>query len=314
MTKLVGAVDAAHLLYPVVPIDWLWPAARWQGRLTYRLRARERAIVQHNLATVIGGTVAPGELDDLVRQFFEYKRMRHLLISLAPRLTRAEKERLLPIDGLHHLDTALAEERGVILLGSHLNSISLFLSAIDLRERGYDVRVAIPTANDPWPATAFGTILNRLFKTPRLAEAMGAFYVQFNIRPIVRSLRANAVVAQTGDGLHSARFVEVDFLGRRLPFPTGMVSIAQMTGALVVPAFQVGTPPHGLRVVFEEPWSVQREQEAPGALHAAVAAYAKRLEHHVLENIACWEHWLIEDTLATIAAWPQKSLEERYEL
>ena len=314
MTRLVGAVDAAHLLYPVVPLDWLWPPARWHGRLTYRLRAHERQTVKHNLATVVGETAAPGELDTLVRQFFEYKRMRHLLISLAPRLTRAEKERLLPIDGLHHLDAALAEGRGVILLGSHLNSISLFLSAIDLRERGYDVRVAIPTPNDPWPATAFGKLLNRLFGAPTLAEAMGAFYVQFNIRPIVQSLTENAVVAQTGDGLHSARFVDVDFLGRSLPFPTGMVSIAQMTGALVVPAFQIGTPPHGLRVVFEEPWSVQREQEAPGALHTAVAAYAKRLEHHLLRNIACWEHWLIEDALATIAAWPDKPLEERYEM
>ena len=314
MTQVVDPSDAGYLLYSVLPLSRIFELSRLHGRLTYAVARRERGVVRRNLADALAGASSKGELELLTRRFFEYKRIRGMMQAVAPRLTRAEMARLFPVEGLEHLDRALEQGRGAVLLGSHLNSISLFLSAIDLRERGYDVRVAIPTANDPWPATAFGTILNRLFKTPRLAEAMGAFYVQFNIRPIVRSLRANAVVAQTGDGLHSARFVEVDFLGRRLPFPTGMVSIAQMTGALVVPAFQVGTPPHGLRVVFEEPWSVQREQEAPGALHAAVAAYAKRLEHHVLENIACWEHWLIEDTLATIAAWPQKSLEERYEL
>ena len=314
MRKWAGAADAANLVYPVMPLDWLWAAARLHGRVTCLLRREQRSTVKRNLETTLGGMNTSREIDTLTKQFFEHKRVRNLLISLAPRFTPSEKAALLRIDGLEHLDAALDEKRGVILLGSHLNSVCLFLLVISLREHGYDVRTALPEPKDPWPPTAVGKILNRYYKAPTVAEAMAAFYAQFNIRPIVRCLRDNAVVAQTGDGLHSARFVEVDFLGRRMPFPTGMASVAQVTGAVVVPVFQVGSPPHGLRSVIEEPWTVKREVEAEGALHAAVAAYARRLEHYLLENLASWEHWLIEDTLATAAAWPQKSLKERYEI
>jgi KDO2-lipid IV(A) lauroyltransferase len=314
LSKLVDASDAAYVLHSFVPLNWMCSAARWHGRLNYLSQSERRRAVRQNLASVPGITSSPAEIDSLTRRLFEYKRVRGLLLAITPRLTADELAKLLPIEGLEHLDEALRRRQGVILLGSHLNSVVLFLAVVTLRQRGYDVRVAMPEPGEPWAPTKVGRKLDRLFNTKRLNELMSAFYAQFNIRPIVRSLAENAIVAQTGDGLHSARFVEVEFLGRSLPFPTGMASIAQATGAVVVPIFQVGAPPSELRIVIEEPWTVERTGNADEALRQKVAAYAKRLEHHLLQNVPCWEHWLIPDTLATIAAWPQKSLKERYEV
>jgi lauroyl/myristoyl acyltransferase len=314
VTKLVGPADAAYCLYSVLPLDWIFALVRVNGRFTYFVRRRQRSTVERNLTSVFGATKTPSEIDLLTRRFFEYKRERDVLMALAPRLTEAEIARLLPIEGLEHLDTALDRRQGVILLLSHLNSLCGFLLVILLRKRGYDVRAAIPEQREPLAPSAFGRFLHRRFKTKPVSELMGAFYAQLNIRPIVRCLRDNVVVAQTGDGLHSAGFVEVAFLGRRIPFPTGMARVAQVTGALVVPVFQVGAPPDRMRVVIEEPWIVERGDDSEGALEKRVAAYAKTLEHHLLDNIPCWEHWVIEDTLTTIAAWPQRSLKERYEI
>jgi KDO2-lipid IV(A) lauroyltransferase len=270
--------------------------------------------VRRNLAQNFGATRSAAEIDLLTRRFFEYRRLRGMLRALAPRLTTAEMDELLPFEGLEHLDRALEQGRGAILLGSHLNSLCMFNAIVLLRERGYDIGVALPEEEDPWAPSLLQKAAARLTGTKTLRELTGAFYAQFNIRPIVRHLGASGIVAQTGDGLHSARFVEVDFLGRRIPFPTGMTSVAQLTGAPIVPIFQVGSPPDDLRIVIEEPWTVERGENAAGALTDAVATFARRLEFHLLDNVACWEHWLIEDTLATMASWPQRPLEERYKV
>jgi KDO2-lipid IV(A) lauroyltransferase len=313
LTKLVGSEDGACLLYSVLPLRSLFALARWHGRLAHGGRHRQRLAVRRNLETVFGGEKSAAELDGLTRAFFEQRAARGLLLAIAPRLTSSEMTRLFPLDGLEHLDAASQRQRGVILLGSHLNSLVMFNAIIMLRDRGYDVGVALPEARDPWAPSRLGAILARLFGTRPMRELTGAFYAQFNIRPIVRALGEGVIVAQTGDGLHSARFVEVDFLGRKVPFPTGMLRVAQATGAVVVPVFQVGEPPEGLRIVVEEPLTVEREGgEEP--LTSAVAEFVRLLERHLRTSIASWEHWLIDDTLGTMAAWPQRSLEERYKV
>lgn len=313
MSNVVASADVGYLLYSLIPLDWLYALARVHGRLTYLIHRRQRSTVRRNLVHVVDATKTPREIDSLTRRFFEYRAVRRLFQALGPRLTSAEMARLFPVEGLEHLDAALQQKRGVILLGSHLNSLAMFNTFVMFRERGYNVGVALPEDEDPWQASALGNLLARLFKTKPMRELTGAFYAQFNVRPIVRALADGVIVAQTGDGLHSVRFVEVEFLGRQIPFSTGMARIAQMTGALVVPIFLVGAPPHQLRVVIEEPWTVAGD-DGEAAVRETVARYAKRLEHHLLENVLCWEHWLIDDALATMTAWPQKTLEERYKI
>ena len=314
MTKLVDSSDAGYLLYSILPLDRIYGLSRLHGRLTYLVNRRERRAVRSNLAHTVDATRSAGEIDLLTRRFFEYRRIRGIMQAVAPRLTSSEMAELLPVEGLEHLDRALEHGRGAILLGTHLNSLCMFNAIVMLRERGYQIGVALPEEDDPWAPSLLRKAAGRFTGSKTLYELTGAFYAQFNIRPIVRHLAANGIVAQTGDGLHSARFVEVDFLGRRIPFPTGMAGVAQLTGAPIVPIFQVGAPPDRLRIVIEEPWTVERGDDPEAALTEAVAAFARRLEHHLLDNLACWEHWLIEDTLATMASWPQRPLEERYKV
>ena len=314
MTRLVEPPDVAHVLYPFLPLRALYGLARAHGRVTNLVARRQRATVRANLAGAVGATGAAADVDALTRRFFEYKAARSLLLALATQLTDDELERLLPVDGLEHLDAALELGRGVILLGSHLNSLTMFNAIIMLRRRGYDIGVALPEPDDPWQPSRFRARVARRRRLPSMYESTGAFFAQFNIRPIVSRLAANAIVAQTGDGLHSARFVGAPFLGRELPFPTGMAAVAQLTGAAIVPIFQVGAAPYRLRVVLEEPLTIEKGDDAEAALRAGVAAYARLLEHHLRENLACWEHWLIDDTLATIESWPRRPLEERYQV
>jgi lauroyl/myristoyl acyltransferase len=307
MTKLLTLSDVAFVSYPVVPLRWLCAVARLQGAVRYLTNPRLSRTVRNNLASLNLG-LPDSELDKRTCRFFEYSRLRELLFLLAPKMTDQTLSELCPVDGLHHLDRCRASGRGVILLASHLNSRAVLLLAVMLKRRGYDIRVALPVEKDPWTPSAFRNFINRRSAIRTYFNSIGAFYSQFNIRPMARAFAEGAIVMQTGDGWHSAGSVEVDFLNRRLPFTTGMIRVAQLTGVPVVPIFARGTPPASLKFVMEEPFQVEKTEP----VETKIAAYAKRLEHYVLEHPECWEYLEIPDLLQTWSNWSKQSLQERY--
>ena len=300
--------DLAELGHRMLPLGALCRLSAWRGRLLYGLRRREAEALRKNLAPLARGN---DDAATLARRFLEEQQIRRLLIILAPRLGTEELLRLLPLRGLENLERALAGGSGAILLLSHLHSLGGLLAVVLLRRLGHDVRVAVPTLEDPWSTTRARRLLSRILGPEEtLAQQIGGFPCQFNIRPIVRALKGGTAVAQTGDGWHSASFVDVQFLGRTLPFPTGMLSIARLTGVPVVPLFVTG-PATRMEVLIEEPFQVARSE---AALEEAVGRYAARLEELIRAWPAAWEHWATPDTLDTLASWRERPLRERYEV
>ncbi len=313
MSKIFNLRDLIFLLYPLVPLPWLYIFARIHGKFKYLSQRNERASVKNNLLTSFGSIKNEPEINRLTRQFFEYKQMRMLLLTLYPKLKPALKDKLFPIEGQEHLDRALLLNKGVILVGSHLNSIITLIGKDILRSKGYDIRVAIPTEDLPYMPTRFGKLIERFTKV-HIGINDGMFYAQFNIRPILRCLAQNAAVILQGDGWHSAGFVAVPFLDRSIPFTTGAMSIARMVETPVVPIFVTGSPPHGLKIVIGEPIALEKSDDPEQDLEMMVGKYVQQLESHLRENIACWEHWLHANALDTMAGLLDKSLSERYDV
>lgn len=310
---LASLGDFLYLLYPLLPRSWIFATARLRGTLQDLLRTRARRIVRANYATLFPDRTA-AELDALTRRFLQNQQSQNLLVMLASRLRTEELARLAPFERLDRLEWALAQKKGVIVLVSHINSASFFAGNVWLRRSGFDVRVAMPIVRDPWDRTWLRILADGIAGIAPIKDQLGCFYCQFNLRPIVERLKEGAAVALTGDGWHSAGFVEVEFLGRKVPFTTGALSIARSSGAVVVPVFATGAPPDRLRFVLEEPFTVSREGPSKRAVQAAATAYALRVEHHLLRNPASWQHLLEEDVFETMATWQQRTLTERYDL
>ena len=308
MPKLVSQSDAAEILRHVLPRSWMYRIARLQGWLVWAVRRDRRRAVARNLAPFAADE---RELKRMTRQFFELRQLRVLMMIMFLGMDPKEWDRHLAIEGIEHLDEALQRGKGAVLLGSHLNSIGGFMAFMILRRRGYDLGVALPSEKELYEPTILGQYLRRRSGGRTLTEHLGGFFVQFNVRPIVRKLAQNSVVGQTGDGWHSVAFTKVPFLGRSLPFTTGMMSVAQSTGASVVPFNIVGRPPD-LRCAIAPAFTVPKGDHPEQDLADAVARYARALERDLLDNVVCWEHWLIEDTLNTIEGWTERSLEERF--
>ena len=310
MGKILSLGDVAWLLHHILPLPWMYRLARLHGRVVHLLNREKRAIVARNLGPFAKDSK---DLRRMTRQFFELRQVRVLMVVLFLDMDPDKWEEHFAIDGVAHLDQALSHQKGVILLGSHLNSLGGFMALMILKRRGYDIAVALPSDAELYPQTVFGRRLRRRTDTESLKQRMGGFYVQFNVRPIIKKLAGNGVIGQTGDGWHSVSFARVPFLGRSLPFTTGMMSVAQSTGAMIVPLNVVGRPPY-MRAEISPPFQVPKGENPEEDLTEAVAAYTRTLERALRENVVCWEHWLIADTLETMDAWTDRPLRDRYEL
>lgn len=314
MSKLVNTADLANMLYQVMPLKILMQLAKIQGRISYRSGHAGKA-VHDNLKKYFGDAYSASDIENMSREFFEWERVRSLTTTLAPGMSADKLAKLLTIEGEEHLDAALKRGKGAILLGSHLNSIIMFTAITMWRKRGYNMSVAFPDEADPWERTRLRTALEKLGShRDTLSEAVGGFYCQFNIRPIVKRLQQNQIVGQTGDGWHSANFVEAEFLGRKLPFTTASWSIAQVSGAAIIPMFIPGDPSGDMRIILEEPITFDGSTDKAADMKKMIIRYASRLEHHMSQAPQAWQHWLKPDTLDALVKWTQQDIQKRYEM
>ena len=276
------------------------------------VRPRARRAVRANFEQAFGTTKSAREKDALTRQVFEFHQMRVLLLMVAPLLAAdGSIAKYFPMQDLAQLDRAIASGTGVLIVGSHVNSVGVLLAIIRLRQLGYDVRCPMPDQNDAWAPTPFRRFVHRRVGTTGFSELIGAFYAQFNVRPLMKVVEQGAILLLMGDGWHSASFVDCDFLGRRLPFTNAPVNFARLAGLSVVPCFSVGPPDH-MRFVFEPAFTIERTTPPSQDVERKVRYFIGRVEQRMLADVPSWQHWMVEDVFGSLEGWRDKPINERY--
>lgn len=314
-TPLVDRGDLIYAAYLLLPLRAFMAFGRALGWLEMLVRPRVRRAVRANLEQAFGTVKSNGEIARLTRQACEFRHMRMLLVQVVPLMAaRGELEKHFPIQNIENLERAVALGKGAIIIGSHVNSIGLLLAVVQLRRRGYDVRCPSPEQRDAWPPTLFRRWINRRYGAPSsVRAAIGGFYAQFNVRPLVKLLNQKVILVLMGDGWHSVGFVDVDFLGRRLPFTNGPISLARVAGCPLVPTFSVGTPDR-LHFEMEQYFTVDRDAPATDEIERQVTRFIGRVEKRMLADVPSWQHWFEEDMFSVLERWRTTSLRERYAL
>ncbi|MEV0027541.1 phosphatidylinositol mannoside acyltransferase [Nocardia sp. NPDC050793] len=258
--------------------------------------------LRRNLARVLG--VPPEQVpDDLIRasmrsyarywrEAFRLPTMDHAALGKSDRL---------PVDGLGHLDAALAEGRGVLLVLPHSGN--------------WDMA-------GMWCVQNYGgltTIAERL-KPESLFERFVAYResLGFEVFPLTGGeqppfglladrLRENKIVCLMGERDLTGRGVPVTFFGERTWMPAGAAKLAIETGAALVPVHAWFTVDDG----GVEAWGLKCEEpvDVSGGVGAATQLLADRFAANIAEHPAdwhmlqpLWESDLSEERRARIAA------------
>ena len=250
------------------------PLGRGIGRLLHRLLPRRRRIAERNLALCLP-ELAPEGRRELVRACFESIGIAFFEVALAWWGPDERLQAMGRVEGLEHLERALARGRGVILLSGHFTTLEIGARLLHRHQTFRPVYRA--SRNEVWD---WAVLRGR-------ERHVGQAIDRGDVRGILRALRANGCVWYAPDQDYGREHsVFVPFFGVPAATITATSRLAALSGAAVVPLFQRRLPGTGGYVVTLEP----ALDAFPSGDDAADAARVSRLVERWVR--ACPEQYL----------------------
>jgi lauroyl/myristoyl acyltransferase len=177
-------------------------------------------------------------------------------------LTREELLKRMTVDGLDHIDAALAKGRGVIMAVPHMGSWDMAGSYAGAL--GYPVSAV----TERFPGSLNDAVVRTRQRYGLDVIALG----RSAVRAIIQALEANRIVALLCD-LEQGPGVTVRFFGRRAIVPGGPASIALKTGATLVPACQYATSPGRHHIHLDPPLTWPAGETKEGLMQRVVSRF-----------------------------------------
>jgi len=213
----------------------LW-LGRQLGRLSYRLAGKYRHIARRNIR-ICFPELDTAAREALVRKHFQSAGMAFMEMGFGWWASTRRIYRRAEFTGLEHLIEAHARGRGVVLLTAHLTSMEL--TAIMVTKSGLPI-------HGYYRRNKKNLLADEITKRGRGRYAAGLIRKD-DLRGLIRALKKGAIVWFASDQLvrGSKRSLIVPFFGEPALTHTGLVDIARLSGAAIVPFLPVRSDPRG---------------------------------------------------------------------
>jgi len=283
-------------LYPVrwvsrlIPVNaLLWLADRLA--IPYaRLRKGRTTTVTQRMASNFKGRTPPATPEIMAREFICQDVRKGVDDLVMSRLDPDELGKRATITGMEHLDNALADGKGVIVISAHFHANRL--AKYYLRRIGYSlmsIRNRMPgnTATGRFGrrflVPAYGRFLNDIVEdeTHTQDKGLGA--------KLLQRLRENGIINVHIDAAISSEWFWIPFLNEERPFAGGFLRIAALTGAPLVPMHCLGNT-SGFEIIFDAPIRYTGKP-APEEFTAQLMSMVGLLESWILAHPTEWELW-----------------------
>lgn len=104
-------------------------------------------------------------------------------------------------------------------------------------------------------------------------------------------LKENAIVCAAGDAKVGKKFIPVQFLWLTDYFPTGLVSLAKLSGAAMLPLFCVQDAGDRTSIIIESPIYIDHDDDRERCLEKAVTQYVRLLESYIEKYPEQYRNW-----------------------
>jgi len=275
--------------------EWVVRCIAW---VAYHLPSSKRRLSRENLAAAFAGRLSESQVHGIVkRAFYEFW---HDAFSLLP----SHRERIalkhMNLCGIEHLYTTLKNGKGVILWESgHFGR--RVLSQQILHEHGFAIHQVHSWAHlggflSRSPTWVRQHLIKRFFETCEKQFVAEIIYLpQSNslvfTRTLLERLRQNAIICIPSDGRSGQKFIPREFLGCPSIFSTGMVSLARISGAAILPLFCLQGSEGRTRVVIEPPIHIASDAERERGLENSIVEYVSLLEVYVRRYPEQYRSW-----------------------
>ncbi|MFQ6058891.1 MAG: lysophospholipid acyltransferase family protein [Anaerolineae bacterium] len=223
---------AAAFLVRYLPVRLSYWVASLMGDVTYYLWWEGRANTIHNMRRVLGPEAPASQVRRTARHSFRNYLKTLVDFLRLPTLDQQELDGLVEASGWEHLDAALEQGKGVLMVGVHFGNWDL--AGLALAMRSYPINAVADSFRSER--------LNRLVLKTRQARGIKIIPLGYALRRIYRALKGNEIVALVFDRPALEDGVLVRFFGQPALWPAGPAILALRTGAPLIVGYLVRRP------------------------------------------------------------------------
>lgn len=242
------AYRAAAALLPRVPRRTGLQVAAGLGSLTAYAALGPRRVVESNLRRVLG-PVPTAQIRATARGVFRQTAKNYFDFFRLPRLSLAEVEHLVQVQGEATFWDVYRAGRGIVLLTAHLGTVDA--AAQVFAARRVEVLILVEPIDPPKLLDLVAGIRRSHGIQIEVARAAG-------VRRAIGFLRQGGVVVIVGDQPIQGHGEWISFFGEPARLPVGAVELAVRTGADLLPAYSIRNPDDSFTVFVDPPLTLAR--------------------------------------------------------
>lgn len=217
---------ASMRLIVLLPQPVRMACGRGLGRLMCRLIPTRRHIAYRNLKLCFP-ELDKQELTDLTKRHFESLGMGMIELGMAWWCSDRQLNKLITVNGIEHMHTALKQGKGTIMLSGHFASAEF---------TGRAVRPLLPPMAAMYRSSD-NPLIDQAMRRCRRAS-VAELISKTSIRRLLKVLKANQAIWYAADQAYNRKgTVLVPFFGEPATTNTSISQIAKVSGAPVVPFF-----------------------------------------------------------------------------
>ncbi|MBN1808571.1 MAG: lysophospholipid acyltransferase family protein [Planctomycetes bacterium] len=263
-----------------IPVPLIYFIARRIADIRRHIDRRGREAVESNMRLILGDD-APKKLIKRHTARVFYQTAAYIcefmgLRRFAPAWLKGDGWKIYNIE---YVEKAQAEGRGVLILSAHFSNWEV--GGAMLASLGKEVYVTSLEHEDPR--------ITELFNDLRTVWGFVHMPIEKSVKLSMDALRAGKIVCYLGDrALAAAGAIDVDFFGKKVPFPTTPIKMALKANALILPGFIFREGRNFFHLRISDPVEANSSLSLDDNVHRAVQEYASRLEAAIRQDPSQW--------------------------
>ncbi|MGE5197371.1 MAG: lysophospholipid acyltransferase family protein [Deltaproteobacteria bacterium] len=273
-------LNFCSLVIKFIPARYIYDFAENMGSLAYRFAVKQRNIAMESLSIAFEGQKTRQQMEQIARDcFILMAKSGTELIFLMDRPQLLKQK--VAIRGKEHLERAISQGKGVILVSAHFGNFPLLLARLSVD--GYKVAGIMRNMRD--------ARVEKIFRAKRERFKIKTIYSQPRkvcVETTIKLLRGNGIVFIPIDQNFGSGGVFVDFFGRKAATATGPVVLAQRTGASIIPCFIIRQRDNAHEIIFEPALDLKKAQTPEEIVAVNIQELTCIIESYIRRYPAEW--------------------------